>query len=369
MPDQNRQKVLIVDDVAKNIQLVASFLKQAGYDINFALSGNSALEHIREEEFDLVLLDIMMPEMDGFEVCEIIKGNERSRDLPVIFLTAKTDIESITRGFEAGGVDYITKPFNKAELLARVKTHLELRNQRKALEELNATKDKFFSIIAHDLKGPLNQLMGLSDILHAELSTYKDENLHRLADLINDSVKSARSLLNNLLEWARSQTGALLYQPEVLDIGKLVSEIIELNENNAFQKNITIINDVNGSIKAFADANMIRTVLRNLIGNAIKFTDESGTIKITADHQGKSLVVGVTDNGIGIREEDISRLFKVGENLNLIGDSKEKGTGLGLLLSKEFVEMNGGKIWAESELGKGSRFFFSLPVANPEQGG
>ncbi len=362
MADQNRQKVLIVDDVAKNIQLVANFLKQAGYDINFALSGESALDHIREDDFDLVLLDIMMPEIDGFEVCEKIKADERTKELPVIFLTAKTDIESITKGFEAGGVDYITKPFNKAELLARVKTHLDLRAQRKELEELNATKDKFFSIIAHDLKGPLNQVMGLSDILQAELAVCDERNLQQLGSLINDSVKSARTLLNNLLDWARSQTGTINYKPEKLNLKKMVSEVIKLNENNASQKNISIRNNVKNGHLTFADENMIMTVLRNLIGNSIKFTKQRGTIEVDARTENDYIIVSVTDNGIGIKKEDIPKLFKIGENHNKIGNSEEKGTGLGLILSKEFVEINGGKIWARSEIGKGSRFSFSLPI-------
>ena len=363
MADNNRQKVLIVDDVAKNIQLVASFLEEAGYEINFALSGQSALEHIRQDDFDIVLLDIMMPEMDGFEVCAKIKGDPQTKDLPVIFLTAKTDIESITRGFSVGGVDYITKPFNKAELLARVRTHLDLRAQQKELEELNATKDKFFSIIAHDLKGPLNQLMGLSDILHAELSESKDEKLLRLAGLINDSVKSARSLLDNLLDWARSQTGTINFMPERLILRDVVEEVIELNANNALQKNVSIENAIAEHLTAFADSNMVKTILRNLIGNSIKFTPEGGNIQIDASRNHDQITVSVADNGIGIDEDGLGKLFKIGEQTHTIGNSKEKGTGLGLILSREFVELNHGKIWAESQPGQGSTFFFTLPVA------
>ena len=210
--DKNRQKVLIVDDVTKNIQLVANFLKQAGYDINFAISGKTAIKHIKKARFDLILLDIMMPEMDGFEVCKKLKSEDETKDIPVIFLTAKTDIDSITQAFKAGGVDYITKPFNKAELLARVKTHLELQHQKRNLKELNATKDKFFSIIAHDLKSPLNHLLGLSEILQKELESAGSDEIIKIANLINKSAKSGRLLLENLLEWSRSQGRMGIYR-------------------------------------------------------------------------------------------------------------------------------------------------------------
>jgi len=238
--NHDQHKVLIVDDVTKNIQLVASFLKQAGYDINFALNGKDALKHIKREKFDLILLDIMMPEMDGLEVCQKIKADPISKDTPVIFLTAKTDVESISTAFEVGGVDYITKPFNRAELLARVKTHLELESQRRNLEELNATKDKFFSIIGHDLKSPLNQLLSLSEIILNELKSGREDEVMKMTKHLNESAKSARTLLENLLDWSRSQTGKIHFSPEILDVSKLTEEVVELNAQNAFHKNIKI---------------------------------------------------------------------------------------------------------------------------------
>ncbi len=358
----DRQKVLIVDDVTKNIQLVANFLKQAGYDINFAIRGKTAIKHIKKEKFDLILLDIMMPEMDGFEVCKKLKSEEDTKDIPIIFLTAKTDIESITKAFEIGGVDYITKPFNKTELLARVKTHLELQQQRKDLKELNATKDKFFSIIAHDLKSPLNQLLGLSEILKKEIRSGNENDVLKLAKFINESAKSGSLLLGNLLEWSRSQTGSIKIYPEILDIKKITNEVIELNENNALQKKITIISKINKGVFAFADENMIKTVLRNLISNSIKFTSVGGIINLKAKQTKKTITYSISDNGIGIKANDIKKLFRIDINPKLIGNSREKGTGLGLILCNEFIEINGGEIWAESKIGKGTTFHFSLPA-------
>jgi two-component system sensor histidine kinase/response regulator len=362
-PETKGQKVLIVDDVTTNIQLVASFLKQAGYEINFAVSGKKALTHIEREKFDLILLDIMMPEMDGFEVCKILKSNDETKDIPIIFLTAKTDIESITKAFKLGGIDYITKPFNKAELLARVTTHLKLQLQKRNLKELNATKDKFFSIIAHDLKSPLNQLLGLSEILQKEIASDRGDEVIMLANLINDSAKSGRLLLENLLEWSRSQTGAIHFSPKMLDLNKLTNEIIALYENNAYQKNISIKSKIKSGVFAYADGNMIKTILRNLISNSIKFTRKGGEI-ILKVRQAKNVVTYmVSDNGIGIKPEDIKKLFRIDVNQNTIGQSKEKGTGLGLILCKEFIQINGGEVWVESIFGEGSTFKFSLPVS------
>lgn len=358
-----RQKVLIVDDVTKNIQLVANFLKQAGYEINFALSGKKALKHVEKESFDLILLDIMMPEMDGFEVCKLLKSNPETSEIPVIFLTAKTDIDSITKAFQIGGIDYITKPFNKSELLARVKTHLDMQQQKRNLKELNATKDKFFSIIAHDLRSPLNQLLGLSEILQREIESEHGNDVIKLANLINESAKSGRLLLENLLEWSRSQTGSINFNPEELNLAKITEEVIVLNENNARQKDIVIKSKIGENEKAFADGNMVKTILRNLLSNSIKFTSSGGRIDLAVDTSNGMATYSVIDNGIGIEDQDIDKLFRIDVNPKSIGRSKEKGTGLGLILCKEFVEMNAGKIWVESELEKGSVFKFSLPLA------
>ena len=367
MNSGSRQKVLIVDDVTKNIQLVANFLKQSGYEINYALSGKAAIRHVKKDHFDLILLDVMMPEMDGFEVCEKLKENARTKDIPVIFLTAKTDIESVTKAFEIGGIDYITKPFNKAELLARVKTHLEMQLQKKNLRELNATKDKFFSIIAHVLRSPLNQLIGLSEILQNMIISKQGEDAIRLVNIINESAKSGRMLLENLLEWSRSQTGSISFSPESLDLSIVTEEVVGLVAHNANQKGIIINSKIKDNINAFADVNMLKTILRNLISNSIKFTSNGGKITLNAKIAKEMVTYSVKDNGIGIDESDIKKLFRMDINPKTIGKSEEKGTGLGLILCKEFVEINGGEIWVESEFGMGSSFLFSLPASIPIQ--
>ena len=160
-----QKSILVVDDIVKNIQVIANVLYDQGFHVEFATNGEEALEWLKSQNFDLILLDVMMPGMDGFEVCEKIKEMPCCNETPIIFLTAKTDVDSIAKGFEAGAVDYITKPFNIKELLVRVNTHIKIQEQRKEMEELNHTKDKFFSIIAHDLKNPFNTILGFSQFL------------------------------------------------------------------------------------------------------------------------------------------------------------------------------------------------------------
>jgi len=175
--NSGKHSILIVDDVAKNIQLVAKFLTHEGYNLFFAQSGESAIKQIAARTFDLILLDIMMPGMDGFEVCRKIKNQDKSKDIPVIFLTAKTDDEVIVKGFDIGGVDYITKPFNPIELIARVKTHLQMRSRELELEELNNTKDTLLSVISHDLRTPFFNIMSIGELLLKNYKNYDEKEI------------------------------------------------------------------------------------------------------------------------------------------------------------------------------------------------
>jgi two-component system, sensor histidine kinase and response regulator len=357
--------VLIVDDVPRNIQLVGSILRNESIEIEFATSGKDALEWIDSRHFDLVLLDIMMPDMDGFEVCRKIKENAANADIAVIFITAKSDIQSIVKGFATGAVDYLTKPFNKNELIARVKTHLTLQYQKKMLEESNAFKDKVFSIIGHDLRSPVGNIKTYID---AFLLSGIELNEH-VATLLKDiSILSeqAFTLLENLLLWAKNQSGKLTCQPVNAIIPDLISDTVLFSQNQAGNKNITIIKQPMDKIEAFFDPDQIATVMRNLIWNAIKFTPHGGEIRIGAElirEAGKSLVkVIVEDNGIGIEIEDQKKLFDPRAHFSTFGTNNEKGSGLGLQLCREFVEMNHGTIHVTSQPGKGSTFSFTLPL-------
>ncbi|HEY5500145.1 MAG TPA: ATP-binding protein, partial [Bacteroidales bacterium] len=246
----------------------------------------------------------------------------------------------------------------------------ELQNQARSLQMMNeklllsnSTKDKFFSIISHDLKGPFNSILGFSETLKTDYSKMSDEIRKQCIDLINTSSLKAFSLLENLLTWARSQTNRIEYTPQVNDIGLIIKNNVESFKEIVLKKNITIIDETKGYHYALSDIYMINTVIRNLISNAIKFSHKSGSIIVKATETDGFVQVSIKDSGIGMDQNLQNMLFKIGEVTTRQGTSKETGTGLGLFLCKEFVEKNGGKIWVESEEGRGSVFFFTLPIA------
>ncbi len=370
--------ILIVDDHPHNLQVLGNILKKEGYSPALTQNGVQALEFVKKKQPYLILLDIMMPEMSGLEVCRKLKQSPATKDIPVIFLTAKTETEDIVEGLELGAVDYVTKPFNHRELMARINTHIELKTAKQLivlqkeqlkqtveeLKQANATKDKLFSIITHDLKNLFNALLGFSEELvnNNNLDTEGRQDIQ----VIQQTSKQGYKLLKNLLEWAKSQTGKTAFQPTELNLKAVVAVIIDFTMNNAQSKNITILSDILETTLVFADENMLNTVLKNLLSNAIKFTPANGTVAISCEEKDTEVEISISDTGIGIKPEDIDKLFKIDVSHTTIGTGKEEGTGLGLILCKELVEKNGGSIWVEGEEGKGSRFYIRLPSQQKE---
>ncbi len=228
------------------------------------------------------------------------------------------------------------------------------------LRELNAQKDKFFSIIAHDLRNPFSAIMGLSDLLLSQVSQKDYNDIDEYAALIKQSSHQAMNLLKNLLDWSRAQTGRMDFNPEHFELADLVEENKKFFEVIANQKNITLKTCLPSSIVVFADKQMVSTVFRNLKSNAIKFTRKGGEIIISAEKDADEIRISVSDNGIGIPANRLEKLFRIDESSSTYGTDNEKGTGLGLILCKEFIETHGGKIWAESEEQKSSTFHFTL---------
>jgi len=230
------------------------------------------------------------------------------------------------------------------------------------LSELNASKDKFFSIIAHDLKNPFNSIIGFSEMLTEEIRSGDHERIKEYAGIINTSSVLTLRLLENLLEWANAQTGKILFNPIPINLKELFNEEFRMLNDMATGKNIELIISFADNLTIIADKNMIRTILRNLISNAIKFTHKNGKVEVKAIIDNRQVEISVSDSGIGMTQETIAKLFRIDSNLSTSGTENEKGTGLGLLLCKEFIEKHGGKIWVESESGKGSIFKFFLPL-------
>ena len=245
----------------------------------------------------------------------------------------------------------------------RKKGEIALKESEARYRKLNSTKDKLFSIIAHDLRGPFYNIIGVSQLLINEVKDTENEAAQKPIDMINSIAKNTLSLLDNLLNWARTQSGELSLVPEKIILPVLIHEIIELNKPLARAKGIALNYTLTDEVELFTDENILRTVIRNLISNAIKFTHSGGDVNVSANIKNHYAEVSVADNGIGIKEEILNKLFDISTNVTLPGTAKEKGSGLGLVLCKEFVKKLNGDIWAESEEGKGSTFIFTVPLS------
>jgi signal transduction histidine kinase len=246
--------------------------------------------------------------------------------------------------------------------LYRRRTAIQLREKNEELNNLNATKDKFFSIIAHDLKSPFNSLLGFSEMLSLHAESKNIDQVVEYSNIINNSTKKLFNLVENLLQWSRAQLGTTRYTPEKTDIHLVANNIISLLRLNAEEKDIVISSKIDKDLIGWIDVNLFNTVLRNLLSNAIKFSRVGSMIRVTGIKEGRFIKISVSDSGVGIRRENLEKLFDLGTNISTKGTFNEKGTGLGLILCKEFVEINKGNIWAESIYGNGSTFHFTVPV-------
>jgi len=395
--------ILVVDDTPDNLRLLAGLLSEQGYIVRPAASGSQALTAAREELPDLILLDVKMPGMDGYEVCEHLKADEDTRDIPVIFISALGDIRDKVNGFDVGGVDYITKPFQTEEVLARVRTHVTLRrlqqhlkekntqlqqeidkreqaeeelqvlndhleetNQQlqrtnQQLQEANASKDKFFSIIAHDLRSPFTSLLGLTEVIVENIERYSKDQIKARLQNLHKSSEKVYVLLNNLLTWSQLQRGVMVCEPQQLPLEEIAEHNVLLFTANAEQKQITLRNLVSKETLAYADYTMVDTIVRNLLSNALKFTNTGGPIEVSAQSYENNVEIVFSDTGIGMDQACLDNLFRIDAKGSRRGTADEEGTGLGLILCKELAEKNDGRIRVESEVGKGTTIRFTLP--------
>ncbi|MBN1650057.1 MAG: hybrid sensor histidine kinase/response regulator [Bacteroidales bacterium] len=363
-------KILVVDDTPDLLEITYLTLKKEKYTVFSAATGAECMRLLRKEKPHIILLDVILPDVNGKELAKKIKNEPELSDVYIILLSSlKTSSDYIAEGIEEGADGYIVRPVEKRELLARVaagcriiKAEEKLKNQNKELKKINAEKDKFFSIIAHDLKGPFSSILGFSDLLVEDTKSADSADVQHYAKIIQLSAKRAMDLLSNLMEWSQSQTGRMVFNPVILDLHKLINELLILFSSIAANKFITLFKDIPDNISVYADYSMFNTILRNLVSNAIKFSDSGGIIKITAREDHSNITIKVSDDGVGIPKKALDKLFQIDSDYTTPGTQNEKGTGLGLILCKEFVEKHGGKIWVESEEGKGSNFTFTIPI-------
>jgi signal transduction histidine kinase/DNA-binding response OmpR family regulator len=559
--DPQQYTILVVDDNPTNLKVIVNFLREYQFRLLMANDGPSALQRIALKPPDLILLDVMMPGMDGFEVCRRLQADASSAAIPVIFMTALAGEEDKVRGFEAGAVDYVTKPVQQQEVLARVVTHLTLQQQKRRLQELatelqqanhnlqgvvlelqdanaalfkrsvqleassrvgrevtstldldklleavvaliqaqfgyyfvgvwlldeeqqgvvleassvcdgcqplepgftlpletpgsvivtvcrsgrpycsddiqsdcgrfalkglpdtcselilplhfgerqigvldihsdqraafsdedqtvlqtladqiaiaihnarlysrekelNASKDKFFSIVAHDLRGPFNPLLGIAQLLTHQAQSLSPQEVQEMASGIYRSARNIYDLLENLLHWSRLQRGRIEQEPARLHLQQLVAQNIKLLAENAANKGITLSNHVGDGLFIYADERMMDTVIRNLIANALKFTPTGGRVTISVQPNEQGLAeIAVADTGVGMSRADQAKLFRLDVTHTRQGTAQETGTGLGLIICQEMVERAGGRIWVESELGQGTTVKFTVSL-------
>ena len=252
--------------------------------------------------------------------------------------------------------------FQNGEKEKRTEELFTANQELKQLLQLNSDKNRFISILAHDLRSPFNGLLGLSEVLIEDVRKLNKDEIEDIANNINKSAKSSFKLLENILSWARVKQGKIPFDPQILNFTNNCEDAVDVLNPIAKAKNITIDFSTGDHINVFADVDMFKAILRNLVSNAIKFTNVGGTISITANQTDSNITISVSDNGIGIAPHNLMKLFEMAEVSTTKGTAEETGTGLGLLLCKEFVEKHGGKIWVESEVGKGSDFKFTLPI-------
>jgi PAS domain S-box-containing protein len=333
---------------------------------------NRAFEHLTGYSSSEVVgknLDFLFPDKTIKEtnnkINDALSGNYwESIEIPILCKNneIKTVLWNSANIYDDDCITLISTIAQGNDITEKKKADEKLTKYASDLKELNATKDKFFGIIAHDLKNPFSSILAASELLAAKSDQFETESIIKFSKILNEASKSAYALLENLLEWSRAQTGSITYNPQEVDIGEMVNKNLTHVEVSAANKKIKLLSKVTEDIKAIADKNMLNTVLRNLLINAVKFTHKGGKVMVAAQKNGKFLTLMVKDSGIGIPKKDIKKLFRIDTKYTNIGTAQERGTGLGLLLCKEFVERHGGKIWVESNVGKGSEFMFTIPL-------
>jgi len=362
-------KILIVDDVVSNVLLLKILLTNEKFQVCTANCGKMCIEQAKSEKPDLILLDVMMPDISGFDTAVILKKDPETADIPIIFLTALNNPSDLVHGFQVGANDFLTKPFNKEELVVRVMHQITLVAAKRLIqrqnEELLATinnRDKMYSVIAHDLRSPMASIRMVLNLVVSALSPDAvGQELFDLLDKANRESEECHDLLDNLLKWTKSQTGRLSVVLQDLDLNDIIPGVVDIFEMIAATKKIKL--NYTGTptpLLVRADNDMMKTVIRNFLSNAIKFSPENSTIDILMSVEGDFAKVSVRDHGVGIAPERLDSIFHKGETT--YGTGGEEGSGLGLQLCADFSRKIGGDVMVESVLGEGSTFSILLPL-------
>jgi two-component system sensor histidine kinase/response regulator len=368
--DLKGRRILAVDDDRINLRIIGGILRNEGYEIAEATSGEQALEVYATFEPNLVLLDVMMPGIDGFATCRTLKKTYGDKCAPVIFVTAKSEADDVVMGFDAGGVDYLTKPFRPKEVVARIRTHLsnqQLVEQQKhlvdQLSKANAAKDRFLGMCAHDLRNPLSSIRGLAELMDENAIGILTPEQKEIVQTIHGASQSMLLLVNELLDVATIEAGHLKLEKTPVSILEIVERSVHLSNIEAAKKNtkIEIVKSAGDPI-VDVDRNKIRQVVDNLINNAVKYSPR-GSIVTVLIHRNETMAgFAVRDSGPGIPESERHKLFKDYGTLSSVPTGGEKSTGLGLAICRKIIEAHNGTIGVDNIPGRGAEFIVSLPL-------
>ena len=362
-------KILIVDDVVSNVLLLKILLTNEKFQVCTASNGKQCIEVAQNEHPDLILLDVMMPDLNGFDTAVILKKDPSTQEIPIIFLTALNNPNDLVKGFQVGANDFLTKPFNKEELVMRVMHQIQLVAAKRIIvrqnEELKRTisnRDKMYSVIAHDLRSPMASIrMVLNLAVNVVSPEMVGDEIFGLLDKANRESEDTHDLLDNLLKWTKSQTGRLNVVYQDLDLDDIVPGVVDIFKMIAEMKKIDLkYLPAEEKLIVRADNDMIKTIIRNFLSNAVKFTPAGKGIEVFYTREGDFARVSVRDHGVGVEPERVETIFHKGETT--YGTGGEEGSGLGLQLCQDFARKNGGEAQVESTLGEGSTFSFTIPL-------
>lgn len=363
--ERNMGVILAVDDTPENLALLDSTLGSAGYKVLTMPRGDLALRAAKQYPPDLILLDINMPGMNGYDVCRALKNDDELKDIPVLFISAYTAVDEKVEAFRAGGVDYVSKPFQEEELHARVRTHIKLRKQTQKIErnyqklvELNGLRDNLIQMIVHDLRSPLTAINGAMDVLLMSQVEQLPEKSRKLVSTAKSSTSRMVEMVSSLLDLNRLEAGEFPLTRESFSIHDLIEDSLNLYRETLRNIRFTTQIDITDELMV-ADRHLIRRVLINLLGNAVKFTPAGEVIAIELNESAEQYEFSVIDQGPGVPDEAKELIFQKYWQATRAGNSYS--SGIGLAFCKLAVEAHGGQIGVESDLQLGSKFYFTIP--------
>jgi len=359
---ENNGTILVVDDEPANIFLLEGLLSELGYQVHTAMSGQEALQVLEKHLPDAILLDVMMPEMSGMEVLEVLQQKDETREIPILMVTAKAGPEDVEEALKKGAQDYIKKPINEIELLARLRTALRIKHQADTLRNMLRSKEEFIRIVAHDLRTPLSTISGFAEMILMNFSgdEPQSEEIKNYLQIIVETTNNISEYFNKLLTWANLGSRGIELSTEEIPVSRLLNTTALMFRKKAEEKHQTIQVNIKNEFVLSADITFMSQVLNNLVGNAVKFTPDGGTVILQAMEEDGKRHIAVRDTGVGMEQVNPEEFFREEFHKSTRGTRGEKGSGVGLRICKMILDAHGFGITFRSEKGKGTEFIISV---------